>query len=818
MLVDVELYRTEVQVQARPPVTLSVIDIAPPHAQRTLLFVHGFAGQANQWARQLGYFCDANRVIAYDARGHGLSDKPESSYTMAELQRDLAALIDQLNLPPRFVLIGHSFGGAVAAEYAAAHPHRLDALVLIGAAGEYQLNDWMRRALHLPSTGLKVVEPLVRTRVSTPTFVIKNLFQNTLEGWRGWSVFGEIRTPTLVIMGHRDDLFPQADFDQVAARIRGALKIEIPVSAHMVMIERADAVNRAIERFLSGRQDSPATWAQDRPVRGRVPERPWLRFYDRAVPHEVTIPDRPLTRFLERAARRFPLRTAVHDPSGGTHLRYWQLERAANRVANALIRLGIQKGDRVLLMLPGSMQAVIAFYGILKAGALVVTANPAASETELKHQLGSSGARIVITSDHQRAMAESLVGRTTVEWVLETTVDEYYTLLPRVRYRLQAGSRSEPRPLGFLSWSEWVRKASPQRPTVTLQPQDGALIQFTAGTTGPPRAALLTHGNLVASTIQVRHWFPGLQDGQERFLSALPIFHIYGILAGIHLPIALGATLLTAPATDAPQALTAIKRYRPTAFAATPAMFLEMTGVRDLRSYDVDAVRLYVSGAAPLPVEIHEAFERLSKARLLEGYGLSEAPVVCVDTLSDLRKPATVGLPLPNTDVRLVDPVTQDDAGAGDVGELWVSGPQVMPGYWQDAAATANALVADDAGKVWLRTGDLAAMDGDGYLRILGPLHDRWYASDAQRTLVLPRPIEEVLYEHPGIKEAVVVPGDGSPHAFIVLHSGERAAADEIIAYCRLRLPEPMVPQTIVFRDSLPKDALGRVLRHGLIT
>lgn len=815
MQVDVELYRTEVQVQDKPPVTLSVIDIAPPHAQRTLLFIHGFAGQASQWAAQLGYFSPTQRVVAFDARGHGLSDKPESSYTMAELQRDLKSLVDQLNLPPRFVLVGHSFGGAVAAEYAAAHPHRLEALVLIGTAGEYKLNDWLRRALNLPTAWLKGLAPVMRTRVSTPPFVVKKLFENTLAVWKGWSLFADIRTPTLVIMGHHDNLFPQADFDQVAARIPYALKIEIPVSAHMVMIERADAVNRAIERFLNGSQDSPATWSYDRPPLARPVERPWLRFYDPAVPHEVTIPDRPLPRFLERAARRFPLRTAVHDPTGGTHLLYWQLDRAANRVANALIRLGVQQGDRVLLMLPAGPPAVIAFYGILKAGALVVMLNPAETPARLQRQVTLSGARVLVTSDRQRALSSELVQNHQVEWVLETAGDEYFAPLARARYRLSGNHREKPPP-GFLSWSQWVRKASPQRPPLALDAQDGALVQFTSGTTGEPRAVLLTHGNLVASTIQVRHWFPGLQDGQEKFLSPLPIYHVYGILAGIHLPVALGATLLALPAFDITQILTTIKRQRPTVFAGTPATYLALTEVHGLRTYGVNAVKLYVSGAAPLPVEVHEAFERLSKAQLLEGYGLSEAPAVSVDTVGGLRKTASVGLPLPNTDVRLVDLTTQHDVDPGLMGELWVAGPQVMAGYWQDPTATAAALVQDTAGKTWLRTGDLAVMDSDGYLRILGRVQDVWQTPGTGQPLVLPRHIEEVLHEHPGIKDAAAVPVAGAWHAFVVPHRGEGTSAGEIIAYCRLRLPPAMVPQAIIFRESLPKDELGKVQRQAL--
>ncbi|MFZ1595134.1 MAG: alpha/beta hydrolase, partial [Anaerolineae bacterium] len=311
MQVDVELYRSDVRVQDKPPVALSVIEIAPEQPKRTMLFIHGFGGQASQWARQLSHFSREARVIAYDLRGHGQSDKPNSQYTMEEIQHDLETLVARLRLPERFILLSHSFGGAIAAQYAANHPERLERLVLIGTASEFRLNRWAQLPFKLPAAWLAPLWRVARRTLSAPPHVAKTLYHNALTAWNGATVFPKIQTLTLVVTGYRDRLFPTAAFEDVPALIPGAQQIKVPVSAHMVMIERAEAVNRAIERFLveptASQVGQPAARISARPMsstRGRYPTRPWLRFYDEGVPYTVSLPERPLFRFLERAARR----------------------------------------------------------------------------------------------------------------------------------------------------------------------------------------------------------------------------------------------------------------------------------------------------------------------------------------------------------------------------------------------------------------------------------------------------------------------------------------------------------------------------------
>jgi len=283
-------------------------------------------------------------------------------------------------------------------------------------------------------------------------------------------------------------------------------------------------------------------------------------------------------------------------------------------------------------------------------------------------------------------------------------------------------------------------------------------------------------------------------------------------------PIALGATLILQPTFEVNQVLKAIKRYRPTAFPGVPAMYVAINNAPNVRRYNISSVKFCISGAAPLPVEVAEEFEKLTKGRLIEGYGLTEAaPVTHANPFKGQRRVGTIGVPLPNTEARITDLQTGEDLAPGEVGELLVRGPQVMAGYWNLPQATTETLITDGAGMTWLRTGDLARMDEDGYFEIVNRRQEIWYADDAMRNPIFPREIEEVLYEHPKIKEAAVVPIGRTPKAFIVLREGETASVEEVIAYCRARMEEAMVPAWIEFRQDLPKSFVGKVLRRLLV-
>jgi len=295
MNVDLALYREQVIVSQEPPVRLSVIDIQPERPRNTIVFLHGFGGWATQWRHQLRALADDNRVVALDLRGHGHSSKPHSDYAMEEFLGDLDDVLDQLNIQEPFFLAGHSFGGAIAAEYAAAHPDRLRGLILVSTGGEFRLHPGARFIFHLPLAALRLIKLFAGKAFSAPAYVLRSFFHNTFDSWNGWSTFRNVTMPTLVIIGHRDRLLPGTSFEEVARRIPDAEEARVPVSAHLVQLERPDAVNRAISRFVGQKRGS---WRGDTGRAQLVRERPWLSRYDEGVPYTIAIPRRPVHRFL----------------------------------------------------------------------------------------------------------------------------------------------------------------------------------------------------------------------------------------------------------------------------------------------------------------------------------------------------------------------------------------------------------------------------------------------------------------------------------------------------------------------------------------
>ncbi|RPI95766.1 MAG: alpha/beta fold hydrolase, partial [Chloroflexi bacterium] len=380
MDIDLDLYRHEVRVSTNPLVRLSAIDISPDHPQRTFVFIHGFGGQAEQWHYQLQKFSIENRVIALDLRGHGLSDKPARGYEMSELVSDLEIALTLLKVKGKFVLVGHSYGGALVTDYALKNPERVERLVLMATAGEFKLQPMLRLALRLPIWLLRIIEPFTRKWLFAPLPVLKRLYFQNMSQWNGWEKFSTLKVSTLVIRGNRDLVFERARFEKVTGSIPGAEEADIGVSGHLVMLERHEAVERAIERFLSGeRQPSWRESSTGAPQRkgGRDAlrnERPWLENYESGVPYTVGVPNIPLHHLLRSAVRRFPNRPAIFFE--GSRLSYRRLNHEANRFANALIALGVGKGARVVLLLPNLPQMVIGFYGTLKAGATVVFVPP----------------------------------------------------------------------------------------------------------------------------------------------------------------------------------------------------------------------------------------------------------------------------------------------------------------------------------------------------------------------------------------------------------------------------------------------------------
>ena len=613
MDVDIELYRREVRISDAPLVRLSAIDIAPSTPRRTIVFVHGLGGSASQWRYQLQHFSDSSRAIALDLRGHGQSDRPRTEYDMPSLQGDLAAALAVLGVTGKFVLVGHSFGGAIATEFASAHPERVERLVLIAASGEYRLPARTALALRLPLWVLNLVFLVYAHRfLSVAPHALKRMYRNALAHWNGWSLMRSLTTPTLVIRGSRDKVLAAQAFEDVVRAIPNAEEVDVGASAHMVMLERREAVNRAIERFVAGpqaRRGSGAAARADDADRRLRRERPWLDHYDEGVPYTVGVPPVPMHRLLRSAARRFPLRPAIFYQGG--RITYRRLNRESSRFANLLLALGIRAGDRVLILLPNLPQTIITYFGTLKAGAVVVFTTPLSEPDELARQVRDSGARVLVTLTRLAATARQVKAQTQLEHLIFTNVKDYLPEPQRLMFSLtreaSEGHRLEgPLEAGVHLLSAELDKHGPHAPPTEVEPASLALIQYTSGTTAQPRGVMLSHQNLVANALQTRHWLPALREGREVFLTVLPVSHAYGMTVALNVPVALAAAMVVLPSFVTEDVLRAIQRYRPSIFPGVPTMYAALGNFPGVRRFGISSIRACISGAAPLPVEVQE--------------------------------------------------------------------------------------------------------------------------------------------------------------------------------------------------------------------
>ncbi|MCB9421755.1 MAG: alpha/beta fold hydrolase [Ardenticatenaceae bacterium] len=820
MQLDLELYRESVEVE--PSVRISFIDVAPERPLHTLVFIHGFGGRARQWRYQMEQFGRENRVIAIDLRGHGRSSRPRAGYDMKRMLADVTAVLDHLQLRQPFVMVGHSFGVAFATEFAWRYPQRVSHLILIAGAGEYDIPGYFKLLFRLPPPVIRFLEPVAEKSVGASMRSLRRTFLDNVRHWRGWEMFPELRMPTMVIMGNKDRVLPQEAFERVGELVpQDSEVINVGVSAHMVMLERRDAVNRAIERFI---EDGATTagysrWRTAESEDGRgglLAERPWLASYESDVPPTIDIPRLPLTRLLDRAWRRFPRRPALIYQ--GRTLTYRNLSAQAARLANALRALGCGKGTRVMLLLPNVPQAVIAFYGVLRLGAVVVMGNPLAEKEEIVREAQRSGAEVLITLTRFQDTAVAVKAQSSIRHVIYANVKEYLPWwkagLFSLRQEQKQGHRlRQPLPSTDFIWRKLLRQQATTPPEVNVKAEDTAVIQFTSGTTAEPKGIMLSHHNLVANTMQIRAWLPDARDGEEVFLCVVPFSHVYGMTTAMNVPISLGASMVLLPTFNVEEVLQNIKRYKPTLFPGVPAMYVAINEFRGVRKYNVQSIRACISGAAPLPIEVKEAFEKLTKGKLVEGYGLSEAsPVTHANPINGRNKVGSIGLPLPGTEARIISLKSGTPLKPGQVGELVVRGPQVMQGYWQDE--TASRAVIDKKG--WLHTNDIARMDEDGYFQIISRRQDMWTADD--EAPAFPRDVEEVIYELPEVREVVVVAIANQPIAFVSLKEKTRVPAKAIIAFCQRRLPSSQVPKLVIFVKEFPRSFIGKVLRRELVS
>lgn len=555
-------------------------------------------------------------------------------------------------------------------------------------------------------------------------------------------------------------------------------------------------------------------------------DRPWFAHYDQWVPTRLEYPDIPLHHFLFASAQKYPDRAAIIFY--GKRLTYRALDEAATRFAAALADRGLAKGDRVSLFLPNCPQMVIAYYGTLRAGGLAVSTSPLYSTRELTHQLNDSGAETIVVLSKLYPLVKEVAPKTGLKRIIVTNIKEYFPPLLRLLFTLLKEKRQGHRPAverrpGTEWFSEMLTSAPAKPPATTVGPDDPALLQYTGGTTGLSKGAVLTHRNLVANTMQTGAWMvkpamssvEGKNDGVEIFLGAIPFFHIYGMTVVMNLCISLGHTMVLLPQFKVQEVLETIAKYRPTLFPGVPTMYVAINNYPEVSRYDLRSIKACLSGAAPLPVEVQTRFETLTGARLVEGYGLTEtSPVTHANPLFGARRVGTIGLPLPDTDARIVDLESGERTlPPREIGEVVVKGPQVMAEYWNQPSET--AMVLRDG---WLYTGDIGYMDSQGYFTIVDRKKEMIIASGFN---VYPREVEEPLYEHPKVKEVVAV-GLPDPYrgetvkVYVVLKEGERATEQEIIDFCKQRMAKHKVPTLVEFRQELPKTLVGKVLRRAL--
>jgi len=547
--------------------------------------------------------------------------------------------------------------------------------------------------------------------------------------------------------------------------------------------------------------------------------RPWTAHYDPGVPATIEYPDAPLHAFLEDAAREYTNATATIF--FGAKRTYRELQRDVAFLSGSLRRLGVQKGDRVALMLPNCPQFVIAFYAALRLGAIVVPCNPRYTPREIQYQLADSGAETIVVLSRFYPIVKAARPGTRLRNVVVTYIKEEMPPLLRLGFTLAKERKDGHRvpwkgDAGARAFRELL--VYDGEPVATaVSPDDVAILQYTGGTTGTPKGAMLSHRALVANTLQCRSWFTNLRDGQDAIMAVMPLFHVYGLTVAMNLAIQSAAALILEPQLDLEHVLADIQKFRPKVFPGAPIIYNAINNSPLSAKFDLRSIEACISGSAPLLAETARRFGELTGAHLVEGYGLTEAaPVTHCNPLfgEGRQKVGSIGVPFPDVESRLVDIETGESAPPpGERGELVLRGPQLMDGYYERPDETAKTIRGG-----WLFTGDIATVDDEGYVFIVDRKKELIIVSGFN---VYPSEVEEVLAGHPAVLESAAI-GVAHPvkgevvKAFVVLRPGTSASVEDIIAFCRGELAPFKVPAEIEVRDSLPKTSIGKVLRRQL--
>ncbi|GAB4399013.1 MAG: long-chain fatty acid--CoA ligase [Anaerolineales bacterium] len=555
--------------------------------------------------------------------------------------------------------------------------------------------------------------------------------------------------------------------------------------------------------------------------------KPWLAHYDKGVPQTIEYPKVPLFHFLEEAARKYPDRACTIFK--GAVISYREMDKLANSMAAALVEMGVKKGDRVGLFMPNTPQFVIAYFGVLKAGGVVVAVNPTYPVDEILTPVNDAGIEIMFTLSRFYNKLTEVRKKSGLKKIIVTNIKE--TLPPLLKFLFtlakekKEGDRIEALEPGDVWMQDLLKKhVDSPKPNVDIQPEDTALFQYSGGTTGVPKGAVAMHKNVVANTLMMKAWFVTAEEGKEVVLMAIPLFHVYGMVAGMNFGMTIGASMVMVPnARDLKDVLENITKFKATLFPGVPLIYNAISNHPDVKAgkYDLSSIKACISGSAPLMRETKEAFERLTGGKVFEGYGMSETPTAthCNPLLGE-NKVGSIGMPLPDVDIKII---SLDDGETempqGEIGEIVVNAPNVMKGYHNMPTETANSLRQLKDGKTWLFTGDIARMDEDGYFYIVDRKKELIKPGGFQ---VWPREVEEAIMDHPKVLE-VGVGGIPDPHrgetvkAWVVVKPGETLTEEELKAFCKEHLAPYKVPTHYEFRTELPKTTVGKILRRELV-
>ncbi len=556
-------------------------------------------------------------------------------------------------------------------------------------------------------------------------------------------------------------------------------------------------------------------------------EYPWIENYDEGVPTHIDYPQKPLFHFLEEAAEKYPEKACTIFK--GATISYKEMNEITDALAGALADLGVKKGDRVGIFIPNTPQFVMAYYAILKAGGVVVATNPLYTASEIAHQAKDAGIEVMFVMSNFYGTIKAAQADTKIKKMIVTNIKETLPPLTRVLFSLAVEKKGGHRIEGGLGEGDiWMKdllaKYKPaDRPKVDVGPDDTCLFQYSGGTTGVSKGAVALHRNIVANSLQIARWMTNVKEAEEVVLMAIPLFHVYGMVAGMSFGMATGATLVMVPnARDLEDVLKNASKYRASIFPGVPTLYNAINNHPDVLAgkYDLSSIKACISGSAPLMRETKEKFEKLTGGKVFEGYGLSEAPTAThCNPLAGENKTGSIGMPLPDVVCKIISlDDGETEMALGEIGEIIVQGPQVMKGYHNMPTETANSLRERD-GSTWLYTGDIARMDEDGYFYIVDRKKELIKPGGFQ---VWPREVEEAISDHPKVLE-VGVAGIPDPYrgetvkAWIVVKPGETLTADEVKTFAKEKLAKYKVPTHIEFRDELPKTTVGKILRRELV-